>query len=223
MSFVAPQPQHIGSQRTEPQRIDAQRIEPQRIEAQRIGSNPSGRARCLEQTDVFQHPLLEDPPTSSAPAAARRTYASLEQQAAETCRSCPLRAQCLYDAVARHDVTGYAGGTTERERQRIRTVLGVRVEPENLDTLAGVIGGNRPVDHDEVVRLRASHPDESLERLAQRLGCSLSTVKRHLRRERNGGAAARTATAAAMPTMGAVIAATRTVLHRERASTTAAA
>ena len=50
---------------------------------------------------------------------------------------------------------------------------------------AFVVGGQRTVDHDEVVRLRRAHPDESLERLARRLGCSLSTVKRHLRRERN--------------------------------------
>jgi hypothetical protein len=50
--------------------------------------------------------------------------------------------------------------------------------------LAGVTGRHRQVDHDEVVRLRYAHPDESLETLAHRLGCSLSTVKRHLRRER---------------------------------------
>ncbi|HZA05629.1 MAG TPA: helix-turn-helix domain-containing protein, partial [Propionibacteriaceae bacterium] len=43
---------------------------------------------------------------------------------------------------------------------------------------------HRQVDHDEVVRLRHAHPDESLETIARRLGCSLSTVKRHLRRER---------------------------------------
>jgi AraC-like DNA-binding protein len=59
----------------------------------------------------------------------------------------------------------------------------VRVQPEDFDTLAGVIGG-RQIDHTEVLRLRAAHPDESLETLAGRLGCSLSTVKRHLRRER---------------------------------------
>ena len=56
--------------------------------------------------------------------------------------------------------------------------------PEDFDTLAGVTGGHRQVDHDEVVRLRHAHPDESLETLAHRMGCSLSTVKRHLRRER---------------------------------------
>ena len=67
---------------------------------------------------------------------------------------------------------------------------GSRSRPEDFDSLAGVVGGQRTVDHDEVVRLRRAHPDESLERIARRLGCSLSTVKRHLRRERNEPAAA---------------------------------
>ena len=54
----------------------------------------------------------------------------------------------------------------------------------NFDTLAGVTGRHHQVNHSEVVRLRHAKPDESLEMLAHRLGCSLSTVKRHLRRER---------------------------------------
>ncbi len=173
------------------------------------------RARCLDHADVFRHPLLEEPPNGGAAAAVRRPYGVLERQAADTCRSCPLLAPCLYDAVVRHDVAGYAGGTTARERAKIRALLGVTVEPENLDTLAGVTGGNRPVDHDEVLRLRTGNPDESLERLAQRLGCSLSTVKRHLRRERRGMGTT-PISPRAVPTIGAVLAATRTVLHLGR-------
>jgi len=42
------------------------------------------------------------------------------------------------------------------------------------------------VSHEEVLRLRAQYPNDSLESLAMRLGCSLSTVKRHLRRARRG-------------------------------------
>jgi hypothetical protein len=133
---------------------------------------------------VFQNPLLEEPLPSNTPAAVRHRYAVLIGQAERTCRSCPLIQDCLYAAVVEHDVAGYVGGTTPDQRARIRRSLRIRVQPEDLDTLAGVTGRHRQVDHDEVLRLRHAHPDESLETLARRLGCSLSTVKRHLRRER---------------------------------------
>ncbi|MGI3786069.1 MAG: hypothetical protein ACRYG2_35440 [Janthinobacterium lividum] len=81
-------------------------------------------------------------------------------------------------------MAGFAGGTTARQRKEIRRRLGIVVGPEDLDTLAEVIGGTRQIDHDEVMRLRRANPDETLDQLAQRLGCSLSTTKRHLRRER---------------------------------------
>ncbi len=86
---------------------------------------------------------------------------------------------------------GFVAGTTPRQRHEIRAELEVTVEPDDFDTLAGVTSPNRQIDHDEVVRLRAANPHESLESIAQRLGCSLSTVKRHLRRARNGEIAAR--------------------------------
>jgi hypothetical protein len=140
--------------------------------------------RCVELASVFQNPLLEEPLPSSTPAAVRRRYAALVHEAARACRSCPLIQDCLYAAVVEHDVAGYVGGTTPDQRARIRRALRISVQPEDLDTLAGVTGRHRQVDHDEVVRLRHAHPDESLETLARRLGCSLSTVKRHLRRER---------------------------------------
>lgn len=139
---------------------------------------------CAQRPELFQDPLLEEPPTTNASAADRRRHAGLVATAASACRGCPLMTACLHRAVVDHDVAGYVGGTTARQRVEIRRRLGIVVEPEDFDTLAGVLGGSRPVDHDEVLRLRAAHPDESLEVLAGRLGCSLSTVKRHLRRER---------------------------------------
>ena len=142
-------------------------------------------ANCVELASVFQNPLLEDPIAASAPASVRRRYATLVTQAEDVCFSCPLIAGCLYQAVVEHDVAGYVAGTTPAQRAAIRARLRIAVEPEDFDTLAGVVGGrHRQVDHDEVVRLRHAHPDESLETLARRLGCSLSTVKRHLRKER---------------------------------------
>ena len=146
------------------------------------GSTP--KPRCVELASVFQNPLLEEPIGSDAGVAVRREYAALVASAEEACFDCPLIERCLYAAVVEHDVAGYVGGTTPAQRAGIRRALRVTVVPEDLDTLAGVTGGHRQVDHDEVVRLRHAHPDESLETLAHRLGCSLSTVKRHLRRER---------------------------------------
>jgi hypothetical protein len=140
---------------------------------------------CVSNPEIFQHPLVEDPPRGGLTRADRDRQTRLVGRARATCGECPLRAACLYDAVVRHDVAGFAGGTTARQRTEIRRRLGVVVEPEDLDTLAGVVGGARQIDHDEVLRLRRAHPDETLEQLAHRLGCSLSTIKRHLRRERH--------------------------------------
>jgi len=150
-------------------------------------SNPAPAVpACLEQATLFQDPLLEEPPALHAEPEVRRRYAKLERTAAGFCGSCPMFASCLYEAVVRHDIAGYVGGTTARERAAIRRQLGVQVESEDLDVLAGVAGGHRQVDHAEVLRLRQANPHDSLETLARRLGCSLSTVKRHLRAERNG-------------------------------------
>lgn len=149
---------------------------------------------CATAPEVFQDPLVEDPPRGSLTREDRARQARLVGQARSICESCPLRTACLYDAVVRHDVAGFVVGTTVRQRGEIRRRLGVVVEPEDLDTLAGVVGGARQVDHDEVLRLRRANPDETLEQLAHRLGCSLSTVKRHLRRERQAPTVTRTTT-----------------------------
>jgi hypothetical protein len=139
---------------------------------------------CVEFSGIFQDSLLEEPPTASALADVRRRHDALEREAAALCRACPVLVPCLYRAVVHHDVAGFVAGTTHKQRSDIRAQLAVRVEPEDFDTLAGVTRHHRQVKHSEVVRLRSANPHESLEQLAQRLGCSLSTVKRHLRDER---------------------------------------
>jgi hypothetical protein len=141
-------------------------------------------ARCVELASVFQDPLLEEPIPASAPGAVWRRQMGLMSAAQTGCRACPLIADCLYRAVVEYDVAGYVAGTTLSQRAQIRRQLDITVEPENFDTLAGVTGPHHQVNHSEVVRLRNANPEESLEMLAHRLGCSLSTVKRHLRRER---------------------------------------
>ena len=163
------------------------------------GPTPS----CTAATEVFFNPLLEEPLPSSATGAQRQARTTLVAKAVETCRQCPLFATCLYEAVVTHDVYGFVAGTTARQRQELRAELEVTVEPEDFDTLAGVTSPNRQVDHHEVLRLRTAHPHDSLGSIAQRLGCSLSTVKRHLRRARAGEVPPREA--AAPPTIEDVL------------------
>ncbi len=140
---------------------------------------------CVELAPVFQHPLIEEPPSSTASADVRREYTGLIRQAQAACEECPLLKQCLYTAVVEYDVSGFVAGTTRKQRSEMRTLLEITVEPEDFDTLAGVQARHRQVDHHEVVRLRNANPHESLETIAHRLGCSLSTVKRHLRKARS--------------------------------------
>ena len=168
------------------------------------------RARCVELASVFQSPLLEEPLGTGATTSARRQHAELIGRAQAACQECPLIAGCLYAAVVEHDVAGFVAGTTPAQRSLIRRRLQVSVEPEDFDTLAGVIGRHRQIDHDQLMRLRNSHPDESLERLARRLGCSLSTVKRHLRNERRTPSVRRPESV--KPTLAAVMAAAADVV-----------
>ena len=163
------------------------------------------RAACIDTPALFQDDLLENPSLARSEAQRRRLTA-MTNQARATCAECPLFASCLYDAVVKHDVAGFAGGTTAQERSQIRASLGVTVEPEDLDTLAGVVRGGRQLNHDEVLRQRQANPHESLEVLAMRLGCSLSTVKRHMRRAR-AAAASEVTLAVVRPTMARVLAA----------------
>ena len=135
-------------------------------------------APCAQRPDLFQHRLLED---GAATAADRRQQRSLQRQASEVCSGCPIMPQCLYRAVVECDVAGFAGGTTEGQRREIRERLGVQVGAEDLSSLLGVRDRHHPINRAEVLRARAAHPDESLRELANRFGCSVSSIKRHLR------------------------------------------
>lgn len=176
---------------------------------------------CVESASLFQNPLMEEPPNTNASADERRRYQTLLHRAQQVCAECPLQQKCLYNAVVKHDVSGFVAGTTRRDRLEMRRELGITVEPEDFDTLAGVTGRHRQVDHDEVVRLRKANPHESLETLAQRMGCSLSTVKRHLRKARNNPQVTALRSRKA-PTMNQVLAAFRTVLRGHGATRRAA-
>lgn len=138
---------------------------------------------CVEFDGLFLHELLEDA-RSATTSAQRNQQRMLTERARRLCAGCPMLQQCRYDAIVKHDVAGFVGGTTEAQRSEIRRLLKVKVSAENLDAFAGAFAPNRQVSQDEVVRLRKANPYETLDQLASRLGCSLSTVKRHLRRAR---------------------------------------
>jgi hypothetical protein len=170
---------------------------------------------CTARADIFQHRLLEEPPTSSAPRRTRERYAQLVREAKTVCAACPLFTDCLFNAVVEHDVTGFVAGTTANQRRSMRNLLNVDIQADDFDQLAGARGTRRPVSHEEVLRLRAQYPNDSLESLAMRLGCSLSTVKRHLRRARRGQSPA-AKVPRQRPTMDAVLDAFDTVIESKR-------
>ena len=163
---------------------------------------------CASDVDLYLHPLLEDPPVASrVDAATYATYERLVERAHAACSRCPILAACLYKAVVQADVSGYVGCTTPKERVAMRRLLGVKLEPEDLDAVAGARVRRQPVDHEAVMAMRAAYPDDPLEQIANRLGCSLSTVKRHMRRARRAEASradAEPEALAALPTLDEV-------------------
>jgi hypothetical protein len=168
---------------------------------------------CTARADIFQHRLMEEPPPASATRRTRERYDQLVREAKAVCASCPLFTDCLFSAVAQHDVSGFVAGTTAAQRRSMRNLLDVEVQADDFDQLAGARGTRRPVSHEEVLRLRTQYPNDSLESLAMRLGCSLSTVKRHLRRARRGQSPA-TKTPRPRPEVSAVLDAFDAVVDR---------
>ena len=154
---------------------------------------------CANLREVFQHPLLEGDSTAATPDE-QRLERTLQARARAACSTCPLFEQCLQNAILDHDVAGFAAGTTPRQRSRIRSYLGVRVRPDDLESFAGVIASGHQVVTQDVIRLRQAHPDQPLSFIADRLGCSLSTVKRHLRRARDASSTPRRKAPSKVPT-----------------------
>jgi hypothetical protein len=172
---------------------------------------------CSARSDIFQHRLMEDPPPTSATRRTRERYEQLVREAKSLCASCPMFTDCLFTAIAQHDVSGFVAGTTAAQRRSMRNLLDVEVQADDFDQLAGARGARRPVSHEEVLRLRTQYPNDSLESLAMRLGCSLSTVKRHLRKARRGQSPASKAPRP-RPEMSAVLDAFDAVVDQPRQS-----
>lgn len=106
------------------------------------------------------------------------------------CAGCPMLVDCLYRAVVEVDVSGFVACTTESERASIRRSLGIQVVDQAAQSQYGLArAAGSPVSHEAVLAARAAYPHDTCQQLSERLGCSTSTIKRHLRRARQSDAA----------------------------------
>lgn len=146
---------------------------------------------CAHAPEVFQHDSLHHPPSRRDLTAGE--WAQFTARRAEVhrqCAGCPMLVDCLYRAVVEVDVSGFVACTTERDRRNIRRELGIEIDL--APTAFGVqnVGGG-PVSSESVISMRQAYPKDTCLQLADRLGCSTSTIKRHLRRAREAEAMAR--------------------------------
>lgn len=144
---------------------------------------------CTSVPEVYHDELLHSPPARNDISADEWNQVSLIRASAHRqCAGCPVMVECLYRAVVEVDVSGFAACTTESDRLQIRQQLGIEVQ-QPVSTLFGVPRvGSGPLSNDAVMSARAAYPKDTCHQLAERLGCSTSTVKRHLRRAREAQA-----------------------------------
>ena len=161
---------------------------------------------CASEPEVFE-PLHHPPSRRELTAAQWRQFTARRALAHRQCAGCPMMIDCLYRAVVEVDVSGFVACTTERDRRFIRRELGINDELSSTQGFGvpNLAGG--PVSSESVISMRQSHPNDTCHQLAERLGCSTSTVKRHLRRGREARelAVAVTPTRAPAPTVDAVL------------------
>ncbi|MET0929227.1 MAG: HTH domain-containing protein [Aeromicrobium sp.] len=154
--------------------------------------------------------MLHSPPARTEITAAEWDLLAIKRASAHRqCAGCPLMVACLYRAVVEVDVSGFAACTTEHDRQVIRRQLGIEVQQSSTTPYGAPRVGGGPVSHEAVMAARQAYPKDTCHQLAERLNCSTSTIKRHLRRAREqkvavaapAGGAGRTA----QPTIDAVL------------------
>ena len=163
---------------------------------------------CTVSTDVYHDEYLHNPPARHEVSAAVWNQLIAKRAAAHRqCAGCPLMIDCLYRAVVEVDVSGFVACTTEDERHTIRRRLGIEIHQSSMTPFGAPRVGGGPVSHEAVMTARHAYPKDTCQQLAERLECSTSTIKRHLRRERNRqNEAARAVMAAhALPTVDAVL------------------
>lgn len=159
---------------------------------------------CAMAPEMYQDEILLSPPSRRDVSADEwRDYLAKRATAHRRCAGCDVFDACLYRAVVDVDVAGFLACTSEAERRRLRRDLGIEVQVDTSTYGTARVGGG-PVDHEAVLGARKAHPDDTCRQLAERLGCSTSTVKRHLRQEREGRGSTAVATIE-KPSMGEVL------------------
>jgi hypothetical protein len=144
---------------------------------------------CARAPEAFLDENLEATSVTTLSAAERAQLNAAKAAVHRQCAGCPLFVDCLYRAVVEVDVSGYAACTTQYERTLIRERLGIEVVRSTLTPYGAPRVGGGPVSHEAVLTSRQAYPKDTCQQLAERLGCSTSTIKRHLRRDREQRAA----------------------------------
>ena len=144
---------------------------------------------CADAPEAYLDEALQATSITTMSAAERDKLIATRAAIHRQCAGCPLLVECLYRAVVEVDVSGYVACTTEAERGIIREQLGVEVMRSTLTPYGAPRVGGGPVSHEAVLTARQAYPKDTCQQLAERLGCSTSTIKRHLRREREQRAA----------------------------------
>ena len=144
---------------------------------------------CAQSPEAYLDERLLATSVTTLSAAEREQLNATKAALHRQCAGCPLLVTCLYRAVVEVDVSGYAACTTEYERALIRERLGIEVMRSTLTPYGAPRVGGGPVSHEAVLTSRQAYPKDTCQQLAERLGCSTSTIKRHLRRDREQRAA----------------------------------
>ncbi len=139
---------------------------------------------CTFEPEVFNDEDLHNPPARHEVSRTQWQELTAKRSAAHRqCAGCPLMVECLYRAVVEVDVSGFVACTTETERHKMRAELGIQVVQPAFSFGGARVGGG-PLSHDAVMMMRHAYPKDTCGQLADRLDCSTSTVKRHMRRAR---------------------------------------
>ena len=80
-------------------------------------------------------------------------------------------------------MSGFVACTTESDRLKMRADLGIQILQPAFPFGGARVGGG-PLSHDAVMMMRHAYPKDTCGQLAERLDCSTSTIKRHMRRAR---------------------------------------
>ena len=140
---------------------------------------------CATEPEVYHDEQLHAPPARAELSRADWERLNLKRAAAHRqCAGCPMMVDCLYRAVVEVDVSGFVACTTEQDRAEIRRQLGIEIQQSSTAPYGTARVGSGPVSHEAVMAARQAYPKDTCHQLAERLDCSTSTVKRHLRRAR---------------------------------------